>query len=112
MVDSLKLLRGTLDPLILQTLSAGSRHGYGITDWIRQVTGEALQVDDGALYTSLHRMEDRGWVESEWGKTEEGHRAKFYSITEEGARQLARERSSWERYVDAVRRVFQAADAG
>lgn len=111
MGEAMKLLRGTLDGLILRALAPGALHGYGVADWLRRTTDEVLVIEDGALYTALHRMEDRGWLEAEWGRTEEGHRAKFYGLTAEGRRQLERERSQWERYAAAVAKVF-AADRG
>lgn len=109
MKDSLDLIRGTLDALILKALSAGPLHGYGVVDWIRQVTDGVLQVDDGALYTSLHRMLDRGWLEAEWGTTDRGRRAKFYTLTEQGRRRLDQEERTWQLYASAVGKVFSAA---
>ena len=106
--DSMSLLRGTLDALILKALSTGELHGYGIVDWIRRVTDEVLQIEDGALYTSLHRMEDRGWLRSEWGVSERGRRAKFYALTREGRRRLESEERDWHRYAEAVGKVFEA----
>src|SRR5262245_25049834 len=110
--DSLSLLRGTLDALILKALSTGELHGYGIVDWIRRVTDDVLQIEDGALYTSLHRMEDRGWLRSEWGVSERGRRAKFYALTREGRRRLDAEERDWHRYAQAVGKVFQAGGLG
>jgi transcriptional regulator len=107
----MSLLRGTLDALILKALSGGELHGYGIVDWIRQVTDDALQIEDGALYTSLHRMEDRGWLRSDWGISDRGRRAKFYSLTREGRRRLQAEERDWHRYAEAVGKVF-AAEGG
>lgn len=112
MSDSMNLLRGTLDALILKALSAGSLHGYGIVDWVREVTGGVLRIEDGALYTSLHRMESRGWLRARWGVSERGRRAKFYELTAEGRRQLEAERRDWERYADAVGKVFSAGKTG
>jgi len=109
--DSIDLLRGTLDVLLLRSLRAGPRYGYGMADWIRSRTDEALQVDDGALYTALHRMEDRGLVRSEWGVSERGRRAKFYELTRAGEAELERGWAEWEAYARAVAKVF-APDAG
>lgn len=111
MTDPLHLLRGTLDALILKALSGGELHGYGIADWVRDVTGGVLQIEDGALYTALHRMEERGWLSSEWGISDRGRRAKFYALTAEGRRRLEAEERDWRRYVEAVGKVF-AADRG
>ena len=109
MSDSMNLLRGTLDALILKALSAGEMHGYGIADWVRRVTDEVLRIEDGALYTSLHRMEDRGWLRADWGISERGRRAKFYALTREGRRRLEEEERDWHRYAEAVGKVFASA---
>ena len=111
MNDSMNLLRGTLDALILKALSTGELHGYGIADWVRRVTDDVLQIEDGALYTSLHRMEDRGWLRAEWGVSERGRRAKFYALTREGGRRLECEERDWHRYAEAVGKVFSSARA-
>ncbi|HEY9422325.1 MAG TPA: PadR family transcriptional regulator [Thermoanaerobaculia bacterium] len=103
------LLQGTLDVLILKTLSWGPLHGYAVVRWIAQRTEEALKIEEGALYPALHRMEQRGWIEAEWGVSENNRRAKFYRLTEEGRRQLDTEAESWQRYADAVGRVLQTA---
>lgn len=107
----LQLLRGTLDALILKALSGGALHGYGIADWVREVTGGELQIEDGALYTALHRMEERGWLSSEWGISDRGRRAKFYALTSEGRRNLEAEERDWRRYVEAVGKIFAADPA-
>ena len=103
------LLQGTLDVLILKTLSWGPLHGYAVVRWIAQRTEEALRIEEGALYPALHRMEQRGWIEAEWGTSENNRRAKFYRLTDEGRRQLNAEAESWQRYADAVGRVLQTA---
>lgn len=104
--DRLDLLQGTLDFLVLRTLSArGDLHGFGILDWIREATDEELVVEEGALYPALHRMERRGWLGSEWGISEKGRRAKYYHLTDAGRKALAREESQWDRYVEAVARL-------
>lgn len=107
--SDLDLLRGTLDVLILKTLSWGPRHGYAVARWIRDTTGAELAVDDGALYTALHRMEDRGWLASEWGLTDQQRRAKFYTLTPAGRRELRARTEQWTRYADAVFRVLRTA---
>lgn len=105
------LLQGTLDVLILKALSWGPLHGYSVVRWIAQRTEDALRIEEGALYPALHRMEERGWIEAEWGVSENKRRAKFYRLTELGRRQLHSESESWQRYADAVGRVLQAATA-
>jgi PadR family transcriptional regulator len=105
------LLQGTLEFLILKTLSWGPLHGFAIGRWIRKQTDDALEIEEGALYPALHRMERRGWVEAEWGVTENNRRAKFYQITRLGRDQLRREETSWTRYVAAVSKIMAAARA-
>jgi PadR family transcriptional regulator, regulatory protein PadR len=107
--EPLELLQGTLDVLILKTLTWGPMHGYGVAHWIRQKTADELRVDDGALYTSLHRLEQRKWVASEWGVTDQNRRAKFYSLTKQGRAALAQRTNQWTRYATAVSRVLQTA---
>ena len=104
--NDLDLLRGTLDLLLLKTLSWGPLHGLGIVRWIEAVTHERLQIEEGALYPALHRLEERGWLEAEWGYTEKGRRAKYYQLSAAGRRQLAAEVSKWSRYSEAVRLVL------
>jgi PadR family transcriptional regulator PadR len=110
--DDLDLLRGTLDLLILKTLSWGPMHGLGVVRWIEQVTGSRLQVEEGALYPALHRMEKRGWLEAQWGYTERNREAKFYRLTPVGRKQLTTEVSRWSRYTEAVQLVLTAAGGG
>ena len=107
----MNLLQGTLDLLVMNALVFGPRHGYEVARWVRETTEGTLQVDDGALYTSLHRMEKRGWVEAEWGVADAGRRAKFYSLTRSGRRAMATETREWTQYVEAVFKVIKAADA-
>jgi transcriptional regulator len=107
----LQVLQGTLDVLVLQALSGGASHGYAITRWIRSATDDELQVEDRALYVALHRMEERGWVESDWGLTENNRRAKYYALTREGKRELAREARWWRRYSAAVGKVLATQPA-
>lgn len=105
------LLKGTLDAMVLKALSWGAQHGYAVTRWIRQQTGGALEVEDAALYQALHRMERRGWVEAEWGISENNRKAKYYTLTGEGRAQLAEETQTIRRYVDALFRVLEADTA-
>jgi PadR family transcriptional regulator, regulatory protein PadR len=107
--DDLQLLQGTLDVLVLKTLCWGPRHGYEIARWIRDTTDDELQVEDRALYVSLHRMEERGWLECEWGMTENNRKAKYYRLTSDGRRQLAAQTATWSRYAAAVFKVLQTA---
>jgi len=102
----LDLVRGTLDMLVLKALAWGPRHGYAVTAWIRETTREELQVDDAALYTALHRLAARGWVEAEWGLSENGRKAKYYSLTATGRARLRAQSATWARYARAVERVL------
>ena len=102
----LELLQGTLDVLILKTLSWGPRHGYAVARWLHSTSGDVLRVEEGALYPALHRLERRGWIESEWGLSENNRRAKYYQLTTQGRRQLQLKASSWARYSAAVSRVL------
>ena len=95
-------LHGTLDALVLKTLTFGPRHGYAIVHWIREQTGDALQVEEGSLYPALYRMERDGWIESDWGVSELGRRAKFYHITDTGRRQLRAETKEFAAFIQAV----------
>ena len=103
------LLRGTLDVLILKAISWGPRHGYAVAEWIRMVTDEQLLVEEGPLYTALHRLEKKGWLSAEWGYSENNRRAKYYELTRSGRQQLRAEVSGWERYVRAVTKALTAA---
>ena len=105
----LELVRGTLDLLVLKTLSWGPMHGLSVLRWIETVTGERLQIEEGALYPALHRMERKGWLDSEWGTTDRGRRARYYRLTAAGRRQLVAELSRWSRYTEAVGMVVAAA---
>jgi PadR family transcriptional regulator PadR len=93
----LALLQGTLDVLVLKALVFGARHGYAVASWIRETSDETLHVEDRALYVALHRLEDRGWVESEWGLSENNRKAKYYQLTRAGRRRIERETREWER---------------
>jgi transcriptional regulator len=107
--DDLELLQGTLDVLVLKALTWGPRHGYAVARWIRDRSDEALQVEDRALYVSLHRMEKRGWIEAEWGLSENNRKAKFYQLTPAGRAQLRAQAARWTRYADAVFKVLRTA---
>jgi len=100
------MLHGTLDALVLKTLTWGSRHGYGIAKWIEDTTGNAVVVEEGSLYPALYRMERRGWIEAEWGTSELGRKAKFYRVTPKGRRQLSADTAQWEKFAAAVSKVL------
>lgn len=99
-------LHGTLDALVLKTLSAGPRHGYAIARWLEDTTSQAIQVEEGSLYPALYRMERRGWIEAEWGTSELGRKAKFYKLTAQGRRQLKVETTEWAEFARAVTLVL------
>ena len=107
--ESLDLLQGTLAVLILRTLAWEPMHGYGISQWLRARTDDTLHVQDAALYQALRRMERRGWIDAEWGVSENNRRARFYRLTPEGRRQLAAQTSTWRRYAEAVFKVLDPA---
>lgn len=107
--SSLKLIQGTVDLLILKTLTRGPQHGYGVSAWIRERTGGELGIEDAALYQALHRLERRGLVASEWGQSDNNRRAKFYEITPKGRQRLADESTTWQRYARAVFTVLETA---
>ena len=107
---SLDLLQGTLDLLILKTLSWGPAHGYAIARWIQQLTGQVLTVGEGSLYPALHRLEERGWIESDWQISEHNRRAKFYALTTRGRQQLRTETATWGQFVEAVAKVLSATE--
>jgi PadR family transcriptional regulator len=102
-------LYGTLDALILKTLSGGPRHGYAIAKWLEEKSGDALSVEEGSLYPALYRMEKRGWIEAEWGDSELGRKAKFYRLTRDGREQLRRETAEWQAFVAVVSNVLLPA---
>lgn len=103
------LLRGTLDLLILKALSWGPRHGYAIAEWIHAITGGDLLVEEGPLYTALHRLERNGWLTAEWGYSENNRKAKYYQLSRRGRQQLRTEVALWDRYVRAVGKAIAAA---
>ena len=106
-----QLLRGTVHVLILKTLAGGPLHGFAIASRIEQQTDGVLAIEEGALYQALHRMQERGWVDSEWGHSELGKRARFYQLTAAGRKRLRLETASWIRYAEAVFKVLQPAGA-
>jgi PadR family transcriptional regulator PadR len=109
--NPIELLQGTLDLLVLQTLTWGPQHGYGITQAIRARSREALQVDTGSLYPAVHRLEREGSIESEWKTSENSQRVKVYRLTAAGRRKLAQERSRWQRLLEAMSGVLDASKA-
>ena len=109
--NRIELLQGTLDMLILKTLQWGEQHGYGISQAIRAISGEVLQVETGSLYPALHRLERAGWVKSEWKKSDSNQRAKFYQITALGKQQLASDYARWGRMVASIEAIMTAEGA-
>ena len=105
----LDLLQGTLDLLILRTLSSGAMHGWSISERIQQISEEVLQVNQGSLYPALHRLEHRAWIKAEWKTSELGRRARFYQLTAAGRKQLERERENWARLTAAIGRILEFA---
>jgi transcriptional regulator len=107
--DRIELMQGTLDMLILRTLQWGPQHGHGVGQAIRAKSDEALQIEHGSLYPALHRLEKRGWLKAEWKASEANRRAKYYSLTPAGKKQLAREESQWKALVETIARVMKPA---
>jgi len=105
------LLQGTLDLLVLKTLSWGPRHGYAIARWIEDTTGDALRIEEGSLYPALYRMERRDWIDAAWGKSEIGQRIKIYSLTTKGRAQLRTEAAQWSHFTAAVAKVMTEGTA-
>ncbi len=103
------LVRGTLDVLILKAVSWGPRHGYAVAEWIKMISDAELLVEEGPLYTALHRLERQGWIVAEWGYSENNRKAKYYRLTTAGRRELRAEVSRWERYVRAVSKALSAS---
>ena len=101
------LIQGTLDVLILKTLSWGPRHGYAVARWLEDTTDEALAIEEGSLYPALYRMERKGWIEAEWGTSELGRKAKFYALTSTGRARLVHEVLAWQRLSSAVTKVLE-----
>jgi transcriptional regulator len=106
--SELDLVQGTLDLIILKALLWGPLHGYAVVRWVRDITADDLQIEEGALYTALHRMEKRQWLRAEWGLSENNRKAKFYSLTAAGRKQLRAESERWTTYVRAVSKIIQA----
>jgi len=106
---TLSLLQGTVDLLVLRALQAGPAHGYAVSRWVRQRTDGVLSMEDAALYQALHRLEARGWIEAEWGLSENNRRAKYYALTPAGRRELRSEVSAWRKYAEAVFKVIETA---
>jgi len=106
-IEKSDLLQGTLDMLILKVVALGPIHGYGISVRIRQISKEVLQVQQGSLYPALHRLEKRGWLDSDWGESEKGRQAKFYKLSGEGRKQLESEQSNWNRLAGAVASILK-----
>jgi len=107
MTQNPNLVRGTLDLLILKSLTWEPKHGYGISEWIEVVTEGALLMEEGTLYPALHRLEAKGWIDSEWGLSENNRRAKYYRRTRAGSQHLERDAESWTRYTAAVARALE-----
>jgi transcriptional regulator len=105
---TIDLLQGTLDVLLLKALTWGPTHGYAVARWLEQVTDDALRIEEGSLYPALHRLERRGWIESDWGLSENNRRARYYRLTAAGRKQLRVELSSWARFAEAVGKVLTA----
>jgi len=108
---NLSLLQGTLDVLVMKALIFGPRHGYAVARWIRDTTDGELEIEEGALYTALHRMEKRDWLQAQWGQSENNRRAKYYALTPSGRAQLNASAQSWTRYAQAVFKVLDANEA-
>jgi len=109
-LEKTDLLQGTLDLLILKVVALGPVHGYGISQRIRQISQDVLQVQQGSLYPALHRLEKRGWLQADWGESDNGRQAKFYRLSARGRKQLAQEEQTWERLSNAVALILQTAE--
>jgi transcriptional regulator len=107
--QAVDLLQGTLDLLVLRTLRPGPQHGWGIAQRIQQISEDVLRVNQGSLYPSLHRLEHEGWIEAEWGSSENNRRARFYRLTRAGQKRLDQETADWERVSGAIARVLRLA---
>ncbi len=109
MAEATELLHGTLDALVLKTLSWGPRHGYGIARWIEETTDDALRIEEGSLYPALYRMERRGWIDAEWGLSDNNRKVKFYRLTPAGRARLRVETAQWDAFAKAVGKVLRPA---
>jgi PadR family transcriptional regulator PadR len=107
-IPRIDLPQGTLDLLILRTVSLGPQHGWAISERVQQVSGEVLRIQQGSLYPALHRLERRGWIKARWGTSDNNRRAKYYELTKSGLRQLAIEQDSWEALTAAIAQVLKA----
>ena len=103
------LLQGTLDLMVLRILDAGENHGWGISQRIQQISQDVLRINQGSLYPALHRLEAQGWIDAEWGSSDNNRRAKYYRLTRSGRRQLAEETENWARISEAIGRVLDTA---
>jgi PadR family transcriptional regulator PadR len=101
------LLRGTLEMLVLQTLTSGPMHGYGITERLQRVSDDVLKIEEGSLYPALYRMQRRGWISSRWGRSSNNRKARFYTVTDKGARHLTKAAASWDRFSEAVAKAMR-----
>lgn len=110
-MTQIQLLKGTLDMLVLKALSGEAKHGYDIIEWVRSRSKGTLEIDDAALYQSLHRLEDRGCLRSEWGRSDNNRHAKYYSLTARGRKELAAEDENWRKYAEAVFTVMGGEQA-
>jgi PadR family transcriptional regulator, regulatory protein PadR len=110
-VADLELLQGTLDVLVLKTLSWGPRHGYAVAQWLKETSDGTILVEDRALYVALHRLEERGLVESEWGLSDNNRKARYYELTGAGRKALKAKMGYWDRYASAVFKVLRTASA-
>ena len=108
--DKSEVLQGTLDMLILKVVALGPIHGYGISQRIRQISKDVLQVQQGSLYPALHRLEKRGWLQSAWRESENGRQAKFYKLSARGRKQLSEEQQTWERLTGAIALILRTAE--
>jgi transcriptional regulator len=104
----LDLMQGTLDMLILKALTWGDMHGYAVARWLERTTDDALRIEEGSLYPALHRLTRRGWVRAEWGVSDNNRRARYYSLTADGRKQLRRETAEWARFIAAIAKILQA----
>src|SRR5581483_4907287 len=109
LMQKIELLQGTLDMLILKVLNRGPMHGFGIAERIQQLSKDVLSVGEGSLYPALYRLQERGWIESEWGQSENNRRAKYYQLTKAGRKQLETEATGWEQMCAAIARIMQSA---
>ena len=108
MAESVEVLQGTLDLLILKTLALGPMHGWGISKRVRQLSSDVLQVHQGSLYPALYRLEDKGWIDATWGESPDGRRAKVYRLTAAGRRAFSAEHATWKTFMGAMERVLAA----